>query len=180
MTSRIPRIAAALLVAASALAAGQVPAGAAAPWQAPRIERVMGGPSRPGVAAWGLAYNPVTGELIVGDYVSNQVRRFSLDGTWLGDFSNPKGNVGGVGSALAVDPRDGSTYLAVTGDGKTSKDVRKYDASGTFMYDFDLPGSITWLTVDAQGYLWAPEAFGGTRIQKWRVSDSTRTATSVL
>jgi DNA-binding beta-propeller fold protein YncE len=180
MTSRPARIALALLVAGSTLAVGLVPAGAAAPWQAPRIERVMGGPSRPGVAAWGLAYNPVTGELIVGDYVSNQVRRFSLDGRWLGDFSNPKGNVGGVGSALAVDPRDGSTYLAVTGDGKTSRDVRKYDASGTFMYDFDLPGSITWLTVDDDGDLWAPEAFGGTRIQKWSVSDSTKSATSVL
>jgi hypothetical protein len=129
--TRIARTIAATLVACSVLATGLVPAGAAAPWEAPRIQRVIGGPSRPGVAAWGLAYNPVTGEMIVGDYVSNQVRRFALSGRWLGDFSNPKGNVGGVGSALAVDPRDGSTYLAVTGDGKTSKDVRKYDASGT-------------------------------------------------
>lgn len=162
------------------LVSGPVPAGAAAPWQAPRIERIMGGPSRPGVAAWGLAYNPVSAELIVGDYISNQVRRFGLDGTWLGDFSNPKGSVGGVGSALAVDPRDGSTYLAVTGDGKSSKDVRKYDVNGTFLYDFDLPGSITWLTVDDDGFLWAPEAFGGTRIQQWRVSDASKSATSEL
>ena len=176
---RTPRIAGAALIAAT-LVSGIVPAGAAAPWQAPRIERIIGGPSRPGIAAWGLAYNPVSDELVVGDYVSNQVRRFSLDGRWLGDFSNPRGSVGGVGSALAVDPRDGTVYLAVTGDGKSSQDVRKYDADGTFLYDFDLPGSITWLTVDDQGYLWAPEAFGGTRIQKWRVSDGSQSATSVL
>ncbi len=175
----IRTFASAALVAAS-LVSGLSAAGAAEPWSAPRIERIIGGPSRPGIAAWGLAFNPVSGEMIVGDYISNQVRRYTLDGSWLGDFSNPNGNVGGVGSALAVDPQDGSTYLAVTGDGKTSKDVRKYDANGTFLYDFDLPGSITWLTVDDQGYLWAPEAFGGTRIQKWRVSDSTKTATSVL
>jgi hypothetical protein len=42
---------------------------------------------------------------------------------------------------------------------------------GTFLYDFDLAGSITWLSVDDQGSLWAPEAFGGTRIEQWRVSD---------
>ena len=179
MTRRAPRIAVTALAAAT-LAAGLVPAHADVPWEPPTIERIIGGPSRPGIAAWGLAYNPVSGELVVGDYVSNQVRRYSTDGDWLGDFTNPRGSVGGVGSALAVDPRDGAVYLAVTGDGKASRDVRKYDANSTFLYDFDLPGSITWLTVDDDGYLWAPEAFGGARIQKWSVSDDTRTATSVL
>jgi DNA-binding beta-propeller fold protein YncE len=155
-------------------------ADAASPWSAPHVERIMGGPSRPGVAAWGLAYNPVTEEMVVGDYISNQVRRFSPEGTWLGDFSNPKGSTGGVASAVAVDPRDGSTYVAVTGDGRTSKDVRKYDAAGNFLYDVDLPGSITWLTVDDEGDLWAPEAFGGTRIREWRFDDATKTATALV
>ena len=140
----------------------------------------MGGPSLPGLSAWGLAYNPVTGEMLVGDYVANQIRRFSLAGAYLGDFFNPKGNVGGIGSALAVDPRDGSSYLAVTGDGKTSKSVRKYDVNGNFMYDFNLSGSVTWLAIDSQGHLWTPEAFGGTRIHEWTVNDATKSATSVL
>ena len=150
----------------------QSPPASAATWLPPTLQRIIGGPSLPGLSAWGLAYNPVTGEMLVGDYVANQVRRFSLAGTYLGDFSNPKGNVGGVGSALAVDPRDGSTYLAVTGDGKTSKSVRKYDVHGNFMYDFNLSGSVTWLTIDNQGRLWTPEAFGGTRIR--RVVDQRR------
>ena len=48
--------------------------------------------------------------------------------TWIGDFINPNVSIAGVVSAIAVDPRDGSTYVAVTGDGRNSKDVRKYDA----------------------------------------------------
>ncbi len=97
----------------------------------------------------------------------------------LGDFVNPKGSTEGVASAVAVDPRNGATYLAVAGDGKTSKAVRKYDAAGNFMYDFNLSGSVTWITVDDQGNLWQPQAFGGTKIQKWQVSDATKTATLV-
>lgn len=152
----------------------------AATWTSPRVDRVFSGPSRPGIAAWGLAYNPVTDEFAVGDYVSNQIRRYSRDGELLGEFANPKGNTEGVASAVAVDPRDGSAYVAVTGDGRTSRDVRKYNAAGQFLYDFDLPGSITWLTVDDQGYLWAPSAFGGTAVGKWVVNDATRSASRVL
>ena len=171
-------VAAALLLSAAPVAMPSASA-TATTWQAPRIQRIIGASSLPGVSAWGLAYDPATTELLVGDYVANQVRRFSLSGAYLGDFVNPKGNVGGTGSALAVDPRDGSSYLAVTGDGKTSRDVRKYDERGTFLFDFDLPGSVTWLTVDAHGNLWTPEAFGGTRIHEWTVDDATRTVTSV-
>ena len=152
---------------------------AQAAWTAPRSERLMSGPARPGVAAWGLAYNNVSGQMVVGDYVSSQVRRYSLAGVHLGDFVNPKGSTEGVASAVAVDPRNGATYLAVTGDGKTSKAVRKYDAAGNFMYDFNLSGSVTWITVDDQGNLWQPQGFGGTKIQKWQVSDATKLATLV-
>ena len=168
----------ALLLVSVTLSAS--PAASAATWQAPTLQRIVGGPSLPGLSAWGLAYNPVTGELLVGDYVANQVRRYSLDGTYLRDFFNPSGNVGGIGSAVAVDPRDGSSYLAVTGDGKTSKSVRKYDVNGNFLFDFNLAGSVTWLTIDNQGHLWTPEAFGGTRIHEWAVNDSTKSATSLL
>ena len=37
------------------------------------------------------------------------------------------------------------------------------------MYDFNLSGSVTWIAVDDQGDLWQPQAFGGTKIQKWQV-----------
>ena len=69
------------------------------------------------MAPWGLARNPVTGELVVGDYLANRLRRYSVDGTFLGDFVDPGGNAGGVASGVAVDPRDGSVYVAMTADG---------------------------------------------------------------
>jgi DNA-binding beta-propeller fold protein YncE len=155
------------------------PAGAVAPWTAPHVERVFGGPSRPGIAAWGIAYNPVTDELIVGDYVSQQVRRYSRDGTWVADFANPLGYVPGVVSAIAVDPSDGSTYVAVTGDGSNSRDVRKYDVDGNYVYGADLVGNITWLTVDDDGHVWAPGAFSGPGIREYSFDDATKTATEL-
>ena len=48
MTTRIVRTIAATLVAGVVLASGLVSAGAAVPWQAPRIERVIGGRPAPG------------------------------------------------------------------------------------------------------------------------------------
>jgi DNA-binding beta-propeller fold protein YncE len=151
-------------------------AGAATPWTPPHIERIVGGPSRPGVAAWGLAYNPVTGEMEVGDYVSDQVRRFSLSGDWIADFSNPTVSISGVVSALAVDARDGSTYVAALG-AAGSRDVRKYDAGGHFLYDADLPGNVAWLAVDDEGDVWVPGAFNGPGIQEYRFDDATKSAT---
>ena len=154
-------------------------AGAPAPWTAPQVERIMGGPSRPGVAAWGLAYNPVTDEMVVGDYVSRQVRRYSPAGTWLGDFPNAGGSIPGVVSAIAVDPRDGSTYVAVIGEASNSRDVRKYDVDGRLLYQVDLIGNVTWLAVDDQGDVWAPGAFLGPGIHEYRFDDDTQTATEL-
>ena len=138
----------------------------------------MGGPSRPGVAAWGLAFNPVTGEMLVGDYVSNQVRRFSLAGDWIADLSNPSVSIAGVVSAVAVDPRDGSTYVAVLGEAG-SKDVRKYDADGNFLYNVDLAGNVAWLAVDDHGDVWVPGAFNGPGIHEYRFDDATQSSTDL-
>ena len=143
-------------------------------------QRLIGAPSFPGVAAWGLAYNPVSDELIVGDYVSRQVRRYTRDGVYLGDLRNVGKTIGGVASALGVDPRDGAIYVAVTGEGRTSLDVRKYDKDGVFLFDLDMPGAATWLTVDAAGNLWVPEGFSGSVVRKFTVDDATRSATLQL
>lgn len=153
-------------------------ADAAGVWMPPHVERIVGAPSRPGVAAWGLIFNPVTGEMLVGDYVSSQVRRYSLAGDWIADLSNPGVSITGVVSGLAVDPRDGSTYVAVIG-AAGSKDVRKYDADGDFMYQVDLIGLATWLAVDEQGDVWAPGAFSGPGIHEYRFDDATQSATEL-
>lgn len=140
-------------------------------------ERVIGAPSYPGVAAWGLAYNPVSDEMIVGDYVSRQVRRYTRAGVYLGDLRNTGKTIGGVASALGVDPRDGAIYVAVTGEGRTSLDVRKYDKDGNFLFDLDMPGAATWLTVDHDGNLWVPEGFSGSVVRKFTVDDASKSAT---
>jgi DNA-binding beta-propeller fold protein YncE len=150
----------------------------AAPWTAPHVERIVGAPSRPGVAAWGLAYDPFTGEMLVGDYVSNQVRRFSWAGEWIADLKNPTVSIAGIVSAVAVDPTDGSIYVAALGEAG-SKDVRKYDADGTYMYSVNLAGNVAWLTVDDQGDVWVPGAFNGPGIHEYRFDDATQTATDL-
>ena len=48
--------------------------------QQPRFERSIGGQGRPGVFAWGVQYNPVTDEILVGDYLNFRVRRYDKDG----------------------------------------------------------------------------------------------------
>ena len=58
-----------------------------------------------------------------------------------------------------------------------SRDVRKYSAAGTFLYDFDVPLGVTWLAVRNDGVLVVPEAFGGT-VRLVTVNDATRTATA--
>ena len=167
--------AAAVVIAAAALPA---PATAQAGWQAPVAERFISGPSHTAVAPWGLAYNPTSGELVVGDYLANRLRRYSLDGTFLGDFVDPSGTAGGVASGVAVDPRDGSVYVAMTSDALTAtRDIRKYRADGTFLYDFDVPLGVTWLAVRNDGVLVVPEAFGGT-VRLVTVDDATHTATA--
>lgn len=143
-------------------------------------ERLIAAPSFPGVAAWGLAYNPVSDELIVGDYVSKQVRRYTRTGVYLGDVRNSAKTIGGVASALGVDPRDGAIYVAVTGEGRVGGDVRKYDKDGNFLFGLDLPGATTWLTVDKSGNLWVPEGFSGSVVRKFTVDDATKSAAQQL
>lgn len=166
-----------VLVAACAAAFLQVamPA-AAADWVAPRFDRFLSGPSRPLVAAWGVAYNPVTDEVVVADYVSNQIRRFDRAGEYLGDLTNPAGNTESIISAVAVDPRDGAIYAAAT-SATSPVDVRKYDAAGNYLWGFQVDGRVAWLDVDDEGHVWFPPAYGGTTIQEFAVNDAARTVT---
>ena len=87
-------------------------------------------------------------------------------------------SIAGVVSAIAVDPRDGAIYVAALGEAG-SKDVRKYDAGGHFLYNVDLPGNVSWLAVDDQGDVWVPGAFNGPRIHEYRFDDATQSATDL-
>lgn len=157
------------------------PRGASATtWSPPRLARIVSGPSRPLVYAWGLAYNPVKDEVWAGDYLNYQVRRFSRTGDYLGSFSQPRALTGGIPYGIAVDPRDGSVYVAQLGGG-LGKDIAKYSADGTFLWDFDWPGSAGYVAVDQQGFLYINEVFGTAfRTFKVAVDDTNHTVTQVL
>jgi len=146
-----------------------------------RAQRIIGAPTTPGLAAWGLAYNPVSDELAVGDYVARQVRRYGRDGSYRGDFTNPSGQVPGVASALSVDARDGSYYLAVTGSTSAATDVVKYAPDGSYLAGFGIDQLVAWLAVDpTTGDLWIPDAFGGrTVIRRYAVDLAAQRLTQV-
>lgn len=149
------------------------------PWSAPTFERTFSGPSRPGVAAWGLAHNPVTDEFIVGDYASNQVRRFARDGSYLGDLVNPGLNTEGVVSSVAVDHNDGSIYVSTTSFTATY-DVRKYDPAGNFLFGVSVSSRVAWMDIGPDGDLWYADAYGGSRIYRYEIDDVAQSATQIV
>ena len=101
--------------------------------QQPRFERSIGGQGRPGVFAWGVQYNPVTQEVLVGDYLNFKIRRYDKQGNALGDFYRPDHL--GQPYSIAVDPNDGAIYVAELKDNPITASIAKYDKFGNFLYD---------------------------------------------
>lgn len=97
----------------------------------PRYVRTIGGTSRPGVFSWGVQYNPVTDEVLVGDYLNFKVRRYDTNGNHLGDFW--RDNHVGQPYTIAVDPADGAIYVAELKDNPLTVAIAKYDAQGNFL-----------------------------------------------
>jgi DNA-binding beta-propeller fold protein YncE len=164
MTERGPRgtsrwSVAVLIVTLAATLMTVVPAPPAqAAWFVPRFVRAIGGNGRPGVFAWGIAYDPVTHEMLVGDYLNNQIRRFTTDGQSIGEFW--RSSAVGQPYSIAVDPNDGSVYVAEFKDNPVTYAIAKYDKNGNFLFSFQPRSSSSiqyqvWLTVDDQGHLWA-------------------------
>ena len=147
---------------------------------APVTERLISGPTRPEVAAWGLAYNPVTDEMIVGDYVANQIRRYT-----------PRRHV----PRRLHQPRQRRREHRLRGRGRPA---RRFGVRGGDEPDLavrhpevrqarqlpvrlqGVPDRVAWLTVDDQGYVWFPDAYGSYKIYKYSVNDATKKATQVL
>ncbi len=100
--------------------------------QQPRFERSIGGQGRPGVFAWGVQYNPVTQEVLVGDYLNFKIRRYDKQGNALGDFYRP--DPLGQPYSIAVDPNDGAIYVAELKDNPLTAAIAKYDKFGNYMY----------------------------------------------
>jgi DNA-binding beta-propeller fold protein YncE len=134
-----------------------------------RPERIMAAPSMAALVPWGVAYDPVSGDLLVSDYDSNQVRMFNLQGTFLGDVG-AGGTQNGPPGSIAVDPRDGSFYVDVWANHSV---IRKYSANGTFLYEIDNLNDGAWITVDSSGILWIPDGQYGDHIHGLVMGDTT-------
>lgn len=152
-----------LLLATTILSLAATTALPAAPargaeWSTPAFVRTMGGKGRAGVYAWGLAYNPVSGEILVGDYLHYQVRRFDLEGNHLGDFYRSPNS--GQPYSLAVDPRDGSVYVPEISDATSQQGwIAKYDKAGAFLGASRVEARYqAWIAVDSSGNLWVADS----------------------
>lgn len=162
----------------------------------PRFLRSVGGSGRPGVFAWGVQWNPVTNEMLVGDYLNFQVRRYDMNGNHLGDFWN--GNAVGQPYTIAVDPADGAIYVAELKDNPFAAAIAKYDKFGTFLYRINAtlssnPGATrfrafypVWMTVEEDtGNIWVLDShFSNTiasppRVLQLDFDDATKTVTQV-
>src|SRR5438093_8760365 len=84
---RFIAILAGLLVAGSLTPGVAGGASAAGTWQLPGFVRSIGGRGEAGVYPWGMEYNPVTDEILVGDYWNFKIRRYDrVSGRQIGAF----------------------------------------------------------------------------------------------
>jgi DNA-binding beta-propeller fold protein YncE len=159
-----------------ALVTGPVqPPAQAATWTEPVFQRVVGGPASPQVYAWGTVHNPVTGELLVSDYVNKTVRRYSAAGEYLGNTEGPS-NIG-LYAGLSADPRDGSFYVSTQQGG--GGQVIKFDRTGRHLFTVDPPGLSPFTAVDDDGYLYTNQRTQGSYVDKWAVDDASGSLTHV-
>lgn len=137
-----------------AMSLAQVPVAGAATWTAPSFVRAIGGHGEPGVYAWGITYNPVSHEILVGDYLNFEIRRYDLSGNLLGSFFRP--DAVGQPYSLAVDPRNGDIYVPELASGGPSGQIAKYDKSGNFLSVVQTHATAywCWIAVDKDGYLY--------------------------
>ncbi|HEX6845143.1 MAG TPA: Ig-like domain-containing protein [Actinomycetota bacterium] len=151
MSRRSAGLLAGVLVAMSLVVAIPTPAQAA--WTAPSLVRSIGGRGEPGVYAWGIQYNPVSNEIVVGDYLNYQIRRYALDGTYLGSFYR----TGSAGQpySISIDPRNGNIIVPELRDGGPQGVIAIYDKTGVFLKTITVRAQYwVWTTTDDKGSLY--------------------------
>jgi hypothetical protein len=126
---------------------------ASAAFTQPSFLRSVGGRGEPGVYAWGIQYNPVSNEIVVGDYLNFQIRRYDVNGNYLGSFYRTNSN--GQPYSLAVDPRNGNIIVPELRDGGSSGIIAIYDKTGVFLKTITVGAQYwVWLTTDNVGNLY--------------------------
>jgi len=169
----------------SAAALTGVTAPAQAAWAPPAFVRSIGGRGAAGLYAWGVQQNPVTGDILVGDYSNNQIRRFRTDGTLAGSSYAPETVRKGHPESVAVDPNTGAYYSSDRSSTNKGYMV-KFDAAGNFLYQFTVSATYqAWMVVEADGSLLIADshvwhnAADPPQVRRYTVDDTTKAATEV-
>jgi hypothetical protein len=155
---RIARSLSLLVVVSASLGALPAPARAAT-FTAPGFVRSIGARGEAGVYAWGMAYNPVSNEILVGDYWNFKIRRYDLEGQELGAFFRSPSLRQGQPYSISVDARNGDIYVSEISDGKEGGWFARYDLHGTYLSQFQSNARYTaWHTADANGFLYVADS----------------------
>jgi len=98
--------------------------------------RIVGGPGHAFLYGWGVGASPNGRTMYVSDYWNFEVKRFSLDGTYLGSIAaNTRGN--GPGQHLSpYDVSTGPGGDVYFGDVDANRTVDRYTAGGDFVLEF--------------------------------------------
>ena len=159
-------LAGAALLAASLITTTAGPASAA--WSGPPgFVRTIGMRGEPGVYPFGMEFNPVTQEILVGDYWNYQVRRYGLDGEALGSFYLSPQLRHGQPYGVITDPRNGEIYVLEWREGSLGANgwVSRWSPQGVFIDTFQLRTELgipvvydAWGTIDANGMLYLADS----------------------
>lgn len=150
---------------------------AQAAWSKPNYVRSIGGRGEAGVYAWGIQYNPVSDEILVGDYWNYVIRRYSrTTGKEIDAFYRPASQRAGQPYSLAVDQTTGDVYVPEISDGGDRGIVAVYDKAGTYKYQINSGARYNaWIAMDSAGYLYIADshywnnASDPPKIRKYRV-----------
>jgi hypothetical protein len=140
-------------VTAPAQAQGQVGG-----WSPPGYVRSFGGRGEAGVYAWGMAYNPLTNQILVGDYWNFFIRQMTTDGSSLGQFYEPPSSRKGQPESISVDSRPGHGDIYVSEIGATSNYFAHYSSTGAYLGELDSGARYNaWHTI-SNGYLYLSDS----------------------
>ena len=153
---RVVRASLAVLVTLS-IALTASPAHAAG-FSPPGFVRSIGARGEAGVYAWGMAYNPVSNEVLVGDYWNFKIRRYDLEGNELGAFYRSPSQYKGQPYSISVDERNGDIYVSEISDGKETGYIARYDKTGTYLSEFHSHARYTAWHTAANGYLYVADS----------------------
>jgi sugar lactone lactonase YvrE len=132
------------------------PPSSAATWTAPGFVKSISGHGEAGVYAWGIQYDPVSHEMLVGDYWNYQIRRYDLQGHLLGSFYRPANVRAGQPYTISVNPQNGDIYVAEIGNSTSAVNggVAHYTDTGAYVGGVTVNGYRAWTTIDNNGFLY--------------------------